>query len=75
VTGAEIAIRAQPLPDVIDLSIILTGSGFGGLLGAIIGASEDPIWMRSPATASWAPWTTGTLVLGWNDREFQRRRR
>jgi hypothetical protein len=38
VTVAEIAIRAQPLPEVIDLSIILTGSGLGGLLGAVFGA-------------------------------------
>jgi hypothetical protein len=38
VIAAEIALRAQPLPDVIDLSIILTGSGFGGLLGATVGA-------------------------------------
>ena len=37
-TAAEIALRAQPLPDVIDLSIILTGSGLGGLVGALAGA-------------------------------------
>ena len=41
-TAADIAIRAQPLPDVIDLSIILTGSGFGGLVGAIVGAMRGP---------------------------------
>ena len=36
--GGEVALRVQPLPDVIDLSIILTGSGLGGLVGAVIGA-------------------------------------
>jgi hypothetical protein len=38
VTVAEIALRAQPLPEVIDLSIILTGSGLGGLAAAVIAA-------------------------------------
>ena len=41
-TAAEIALRAQALPDVIDLSIILTGSGLGGLIGAIVGAMRGP---------------------------------
>lgn len=35
---AAVALRAQPLPDVIDLSIVLTGSGLGGLMGAAFGA-------------------------------------
>ncbi len=36
--AAEIAVRAEPLPEVIGLSIILTGSGLGGLIGAVLGA-------------------------------------
>ena len=41
-TAAEIAIRAQPLPEVIDLSIILNGSGLGGLAAAVIAAMTSP---------------------------------
>jgi hypothetical protein len=36
--GAALATRVQLLPDVIDVSIILTGSGLGSLVGAFYGA-------------------------------------
>ena len=52
-TAAEIALRAQPLPDVIDLSIILTGSGLGGLVGALAGALHSSTWTASAERACW----------------------
>jgi hypothetical protein len=38
VTVDAIAIRFQLLPDVIDLSFVVTFSGIGGLLMALVGA-------------------------------------
>ena len=37
-TAAVFATRLRLLPDVIDLSIIPTGAGFGSLLGTFYGA-------------------------------------
>jgi hypothetical protein len=41
ITGivAALATRVQLLPDVIDLSVIPTGAGFGSLLGCAVGAA------------------------------------
>jgi hypothetical protein len=63
-TAAAIATRVQLLPDVIDLTLIPTGSGFGSLTlvtyGAIRRFEPERIgpchcWERSPAAAPQRP--------------------
>ena len=36
---AALATRVQLLPEVIDVSVVLTGAGFGSLLACAVGAS------------------------------------
>jgi hypothetical protein len=41
---ASIGVRVQFLPDVIDISFVLTGAGLGSLLAAFLGA----LWRFDP---------------------------
>jgi hypothetical protein len=49
---ASLATRYQLMPEVVDLSIVLTGAGLGGLLGAACGALRR-----------WPPERLGRVVL------------
>ena len=67
-TGAAVALRAQPLPEVIDLSIILTGSGLGGLAAAVVaamrGSDADRIARASLHGTILGGLTAAVLFLG-----------
>ena len=67
---AAVAARIRLLPEVIDLSIIPTGAGFGSLLGTLYGAARryDPDRIARlclGGTLFFGGLTTVAFVIAW----------